>query len=442
MSTKRRSAFLAAAALVLGGCTFEDGRGWATVTPTVHSSLNVDAAHAGADGVTLVTDRGAALTLTAFRLQVTALELLSAAAPASGAAFDPAHPPPDYTLCHGGHCHSEDGELVAYEDMTSALAAGGTAGGASVAQSLAADVSVDVLQGGEIALGSFEVGDVALAGVALVAGEVAVAGSVAVDGQSYPIDVRLAVAEGLRFLGDAQAALGREGRGGATFEVHVELPADLFDGLRLEHLARESGTIRIAHGHNEAVGELLLARLAAVPAEIRFADAGAEPAGDAHEHEHDAGAADPLVELAGNACFHFQAGPFETVAAAADTAAAAEAAVGHHLHEVALTEFDGGRGGYLRVTVAEHGEVFVALSRDITFVVLSPDGLSEIPPEKTLDLSAACAAMRAVRVYDLAPGAYLARLGPSDTEGRVDLLAIGLAGDHEHGEEGDPQHVP
>lgn len=44
--------------------------------------------------------------------------------------FDPASPPPGYSLCHGGHCHANDGSLVDYEDVERSLASGG--GGGSV----------------------------------------------------------------------------------------------------------------------------------------------------------------------------------------------------------------------------------------------------------------------------------------------------------------------
>jgi hypothetical protein len=32
-------------------------------------------------------------------------------------AFDPANPPPGYSFCHNGHCHSDDGRLVPYEEI-------------------------------------------------------------------------------------------------------------------------------------------------------------------------------------------------------------------------------------------------------------------------------------------------------------------------------------
>lgn len=41
-------------------------------------------------------------------------------------AFDPANPPPGYSACHDGHCHSEEtGGLVSYEEISAELAGGG-----------------------------------------------------------------------------------------------------------------------------------------------------------------------------------------------------------------------------------------------------------------------------------------------------------------------------
>jgi hypothetical protein len=38
--------------------------------------------------------------------------------------FDPADPPAGYSLCHNGHCHSDDGRLVSYQDIAAELAQG------------------------------------------------------------------------------------------------------------------------------------------------------------------------------------------------------------------------------------------------------------------------------------------------------------------------------
>jgi hypothetical protein len=50
----------------------------------------------------------------------------------SALSFDPANPPPGYTLCHNGHCHAADGRLVDYADIAAELAGGATSGPALV----------------------------------------------------------------------------------------------------------------------------------------------------------------------------------------------------------------------------------------------------------------------------------------------------------------------
>lgn len=51
------------------------------------------------------------------------VDLFSAAVSSASTSFDPANPPPGYTLCHNGHCHASDGSLVDYEDIEAELAA-------------------------------------------------------------------------------------------------------------------------------------------------------------------------------------------------------------------------------------------------------------------------------------------------------------------------------
>ena len=63
--------------------------------------------------------------ITAATLQIRSIDLLAAAG--TSQPFDPANPPPGFSLCHGGHCHASDGRLVAYEDVA-AEASGRTTG--------------------------------------------------------------------------------------------------------------------------------------------------------------------------------------------------------------------------------------------------------------------------------------------------------------------------
>jgi len=64
-------------------------------------------------------------------------------------AFDPADPPPGYTLCHNGHCHADGGRLVSYEEISAELGGGG---GPTPVLTLAVGAR-DLVPGGEAALG-------------------------------------------------------------------------------------------------------------------------------------------------------------------------------------------------------------------------------------------------------------------------------------------------
>jgi hypothetical protein len=75
-----------------------------------------------------------------FELEPDSLRLLMAA-DSSKLSFDPAKPPPGYTLCHGGHCHATDGRLVDYADIQAELL-GESGGGAEVSLPLTSTLTL------------------------------------------------------------------------------------------------------------------------------------------------------------------------------------------------------------------------------------------------------------------------------------------------------------
>lgn len=114
--------------LALIGCTFEDGRPWGELRPTVE--LRTDFADR-ADGDALRTSKDYLVEVDALTLDVPGLAFTL---PVDGGstAFDPAAPPPGYSLCHNGHCHHDDGRLVDYADIIAELAQASGAGAATV----------------------------------------------------------------------------------------------------------------------------------------------------------------------------------------------------------------------------------------------------------------------------------------------------------------------
>lgn len=127
--------WLVSLALVQTGCAFEPGDPWGVAAFELDARFD-DAGRGDGDG-RLRTSRD-------YRVQVDEVDvtLLSVALELAGAdeasGFDPANPPPGYSLCHNGHCHADDGRLVDYEEI--AVESGG--GGARVANAIDASIAL------------------------------------------------------------------------------------------------------------------------------------------------------------------------------------------------------------------------------------------------------------------------------------------------------------
>lgn len=121
----RRITTLACVAVPLAGCTFQPGVAFGTLTgATLDVRFQPPASRLDELG-RLKTDTGYRVTLDMLRLVPRTLDFQTTSGSAgSGGSFDPANPPPGYSLCHGGHCHRDDGALVAYEDIEAELSGG------------------------------------------------------------------------------------------------------------------------------------------------------------------------------------------------------------------------------------------------------------------------------------------------------------------------------
>ncbi|HZI16522.1 MAG TPA: hypothetical protein VE153_39515 [Myxococcus sp.] len=134
--------------LLLSACALEPGEGFAVLEPTVRAEYTPIASREAGNGFQqLATDFQ--VRLDAASVGVSHVELLTAggggsSGGGSGGTFDPANPPPGYSLCHGGHCHRDDGALVDYEDIQAELDGGG-GGGASIVASLHVDAELDLV---------------------------------------------------------------------------------------------------------------------------------------------------------------------------------------------------------------------------------------------------------------------------------------------------------
>jgi hypothetical protein len=124
------SATLRGAALLLlsglTGCAFGPGEPLALVEASLRAEYLVPEDRASADGFARLSS-DYQVRIDTFTLEIEAVELRGRQAGGGGAGgtFDPANPPPGYSLCHSGHCHRDDGELIPYEDIRAELARGG-----------------------------------------------------------------------------------------------------------------------------------------------------------------------------------------------------------------------------------------------------------------------------------------------------------------------------
>lgn len=135
--------------LLLLGCTAGPGAGFGELASATLDAALVPGEARDLGGGAVLTNLAYAVTPTVMTLELGSVALLELQG-AGGATFDPANPPEGYGLCHGGHCHRDDGALVAYADVEAELAGGG-ASFVAVA-TLPVDATVDLLAGAHLDL--------------------------------------------------------------------------------------------------------------------------------------------------------------------------------------------------------------------------------------------------------------------------------------------------
>jgi hypothetical protein len=118
---------LAVLALWIPGCAFEEGNPWGRADlGLVLDFQPVDGRLTPEGRLKTASDYAVALDRLSVRVDAMSLVLGASGESALGE-FDPANPPEGYGLCHGGHCHADDGRLVSYEEIAAEM--GAEAGG-------------------------------------------------------------------------------------------------------------------------------------------------------------------------------------------------------------------------------------------------------------------------------------------------------------------------
>lgn len=130
------------------GCAFGPGDPFARISPSLNATYLVPEDRALEGGFAKLSSDYAVQVTRAIAAAGT-LELLSATAStlSVGGTFDPANPPPRYSLCHGGHCHRDDGALVPYAVIEAEL--GGSAASQTVELSIPLEREVNLLEANE-----------------------------------------------------------------------------------------------------------------------------------------------------------------------------------------------------------------------------------------------------------------------------------------------------
>jgi len=252
-----------ASALALGlassACTFDDGQPWGEAQVRVRVGFEVPDDRALDDAVR--TSRDYAVRLERLTVTLDALRISQGSAGETPTAFDPAAPPPGYSLCHNGHCHAADGRLVDYADIEAEVL-GGSATGASTERALDARVEVPVggdARGPEVRL-DLPAGP--LVSLGLVVGSIRLEGRVddlrsqrrlVEDDQAF--DYTLPVAAAL--VAPLDGEVGRDGPGRFTLQAHLALPVALLDRIDFADVGIStdtadgllSGTLRIEPSH-------------------------------------------------------------------------------------------------------------------------------------------------------------------------------------------------
>ena len=134
-------------------CTLQAGLPWGEADVGLQAQLALDDDRLDEDGAG-VTSTDWAFDLRSLSLSpVEARLLLQGDGGTATTTFDPANPPAGYSLCHGGHCHADDGRLVDYADIAAEISGSASTGGDALTLA-ATDDAVDVADGVvDVALG-------------------------------------------------------------------------------------------------------------------------------------------------------------------------------------------------------------------------------------------------------------------------------------------------
>ncbi|RAL25332.1 hypothetical protein DL240_03735 [Lujinxingia litoralis] len=228
---------IAAAALSLPACAFTDGSPWGRVLATLELS----------------PPSGATLS----EVGISSVRLIREVDGQAGSAdFDPANPPPGYSLCHNGHCHSDDGRLVDYASIASE-----SGGGSQVVSAVHLEHTLTSQAEVHSSLKINERGP--LSAVEVELDTLVLEATLGYQGQM--VEVRASVpVRGYRVRAPIDLRIDRESAAEQELPLVLQLPSELFAGLDLDDATlEEDGRLRITNTRNRELAQTLSERITA-----------------------------------------------------------------------------------------------------------------------------------------------------------------------------------
>jgi hypothetical protein len=248
------------------GCAFDAGHGFATVeAASLEGRFEPGPARRIEGG--FLTDLGYAVALEQLTLEVDELGLDSLTTAGAGGTFDPAHPPPGYTLCHGGHCHADDGSLVSYAEVEAEIAGGG---GFSRVVTFDSGKTADLLDPESQSLGdgdpSNELAQTTFRRVVVAVERFELRGEVSYD-ELEPRELHVALAGGLDLDAPFDLVIDEKGLGPIVLDATLVLDGTLLDGVDFAALADDELETTSADG---VLGDAVLKALGNAEITVRI----------------------------------------------------------------------------------------------------------------------------------------------------------------------------
>jgi len=122
------------------GCAWSDGQPWGRAELSASIAFEPPPGRLTQDGL-LRTSSDYGISLESFEIYIATVEV-NTSANRDVISFNPARPPAGYSLCHNGHCHTDDGRIVDYADVEIALA--GAQSGSGSTTVIALDTHVPI----------------------------------------------------------------------------------------------------------------------------------------------------------------------------------------------------------------------------------------------------------------------------------------------------------